>query len=129
MTAALLSAYRRSRYEAAGAMACIGRRSAGIDALLRSMGVRQGAFITAWNPMSRCMPMGWNQRMAARLAQQARRFPAASGRGGAGRWHEDHLLLGTDPRRVLVLARRFHQKAIVAVRQGAPARLLLLHVA
>jgi len=126
MSAQQLAAYRRSRYEAAGAEARIGRRSAAIDALLARLGVRQGGFVTGWNPYSRRMPEGWNRRALARLRQAARRLPMATGQGSDRGWQEDHLLLGGDPRRVTALARRFRQAAIVLVRRGAPARLVML---
>ncbi len=116
-------AYRASTYEAAGAVARIGRRNPAVDALLARLGVGQGGFLGAWNPLSRRMPEGWNQRMQARLRLAARRLPAATGSGGAGRWREAHFLLGGDPRRVAVLARRFRQAAFVVVRRGQPARL------
>ncbi len=45
--AGLLAAYRRTDYEAGGAVARIGRRSAAVDALLRRLGAREGAFVTA----------------------------------------------------------------------------------
>ena len=126
MTAALLAAYRRSRYEAAGAEARIGRRSLAVDALLARLGVREGGFVTAWNPFSRRMPDGWNRRMQVRLQAAARRLPGAPGHGGDGRWREAHWLLGAEPRRLLVLARRFRQAAIVTVARGQPARLRLI---
>jgi uncharacterized protein DUF3293 len=138
---ALAAAYARTDYEAEGAVARVGRRSAAVDALLRRLGARRGAFLTAWNPWSRRMPPGWNRRMLARLRAAARRIPAAEG-WGRGRdpvpragwtvrpppadgWAERHLLLAADPRRAAVLARRFRQHAIVAVRVGAPTRLVV----
>jgi hypothetical protein len=130
MRRALARAYARTAYEAAGAVARIGRRSPTLDRLLRRLGARQGGFVTAWNPFSRRMPRGWNDRMLARLRQAARRLPVADGWGrGQGRgngWAERHLLVAADLRRVAVLARRFRQNAIVAVRLGGPARLRLL---
>ena len=125
----LHDAYRRSDYEAAGAVARIGRRSPDIDALLLRLGVRQGGFVGAWNPFSRRMPQGWNDRMLARLCEAAGRLPQAEGSGGNGPWREHHLLLAGDPRRLAVLARRFRQAAIVTLRRGAPARLVLLRPA
>lgn len=122
----LLAAYRRTDYEAAGAVARIGQCSAGIDALLRRFGAREGAFVTAWNPWSRRMPPGWNARVMARLREAARRLPSVEGEGRAGGWSEQHLLLVADPRRAAVLARRFRQSAVVVARIGAPARLVLL---
>ena len=73
------------------------------------------------------MPAGRNARMMARLREAARRLPSAEGEGRGQGWSERHLLLAADPRRAAVLARRFRQNAIVAVRAGAPARLVLLH--
>jgi hypothetical protein len=122
----MLAAYRRTRYEAAGAVARIGRRDAAVDAVLRRLGARRGAFVTAWNPWSRRMPAGWNARMTARLLAAAKRLPFAEGEGRARGWSERHLLLAADPRRAAVLARRFRQSAVVVVRSGAPARLILL---
>jgi uncharacterized protein DUF3293 len=123
----LLGAYRRTEYEADGAAARVGRGSASVDALLRRLGARQGgAFVTAWNPWSRRMPAGWNARMTARLREAARRLPSVEGEGRGRGWSERHLLLVADPRRAAALARRFRQNAIVVVRSGAPARLVLL---
>ncbi|MEN0077339.1 MAG: DUF3293 domain-containing protein, partial [Paracraurococcus sp.] len=62
MTAALGAAYRASAYEAAGAVARIGRRSPAVEALLRRLGAREGWFVGAWNPGSRRLPPGWNSR-------------------------------------------------------------------
>jgi hypothetical protein len=129
MSARLHRAYRRSDYEAAGAVARIGCRSPAIDALLLRLGARQGGFVGAWNPFSRRMPQGWNDRMLARLREAAGRLPQAEGSGGDGPWREQHLLIAADPRRLAVLGRRFRQAAIVTVRRGAPARLVLLRPA
>lgn len=126
---ALLRAYARTAYTAetpAGpAVARLGRRSAAVDAVLRALGSREGAFVTAWNPFSRPMPDGWNRRMQGRLRAAARRQHWLDGRGIGRGWSEDHLLLAGDPRRAWRLALRFRQAAIVAVRIGAPARLRL----
>ena len=126
MTARLRAAYAASAYEAAGAVARIGRRSDAVDALLRRLGARQGGFVSAWNPVSRRVPRGRNERMHLRLRKAARRLPMAEGWGGARGWRERHLLLGGDQRRLVVLARRFRQNAIVVVRAGQTARLLML---
>ena len=123
----LLAAYRRTEYEAGGgAVARIGRRSPAVDGLLRHLGVREGAFVTAWNPWSKPMPAGWNARMMVRLRHAARRLPFAEGEGRGRGWTERHLLVAADLRRVAVLGRRFRQNAIVVARAGAPARLALL---
>ena len=122
----LLRAYRATAYEAAGAVARLGRRSPAVESLLAGWGLRQGGFVSAWNPFSRRMPPGWNHRLHARLVEASRRLPGASGHGRARGWQEAHMLLGADPRRLAVLGRRFRQEAIVVLRRGTPARLWLL---
>ena len=124
LPAHLRAAYRRTAYEADGAVARIGRRSVVMDTLLRRLRTRHGAFVTAWNPFSRRMPPGWNERMLARLRSAARRFGTVTGTGSSGRWAERHLLIAADPRRAVVLARRFRQNAIVVVSIGRKARLI-----
>jgi hypothetical protein len=116
------AAYLRTEYEAAGVVVRIGRRGAAMDALLRG---RRAAFVTAWNPMSRRMPRGWNDRMMDRLRQAARGRIIAEGWGSARGWAERHLLVAGDPRALAVLARRFRQAAIVVVSPGHAARLVV----
>jgi Protein of unknown function (DUF3293) len=129
LPARLHAAYRRTAYEADGAAARIGRRSAAVEALLRRMGSRQGGFVTAWNPLSRRMPRGWNERMLARLHEAARRLPRTEGWGRGEGWAERHLLIAADPRRIAVLARRFRQRAIVVLCRARPSRLVPVCVA
>jgi hypothetical protein len=120
-----LHAYRRSAYEAAGAVAHIGRRSAAVDALLTRLGARRGGFVTAENPLSRRMPPGWNARAMRRFDAAIRRLPNAGGHGGWQRWREAHRLIAADPRVIAALARRFRQRAIVVVAPGAKARIVI----
>lgn len=122
---ALRRAYAATAYEAGGALARIGRRSAAVDALLAAHGTRHAAFVTAWNPFSRRMPRGWNDRMLARLREAARGRVLAEGWGRGRGWAERHLLLAGDARLVARLARRFRQHAVVAVSKGRPARIVL----
>ena len=122
MRPALRAAFLRTGYEAGGVVVRIGRRSGAMDALLRRRGARAG-FVTAWNPFSRPMPLGWNRRLQHRLRQAARGAVLAEGWGRGRGWAEHHLLLAGDPRRIAVLARRFRQHAVVTLRPGRPARL------
>ncbi len=128
MRPALHAAFLRTGYEAGGIVVRIGRRSAAMDALLRRRGLRAAGFVTAWNPLSRPMPLGWNLRRQAKLREAARGAVLAEGwgrgRSGGRGWAEHHLLLAGDPRRIAVLARRFRQHAVVTVSPGHPARLL-----
>jgi hypothetical protein len=125
MRPALLRAYRKTCYEADGIKVHVGRRSADMDLLLRSHRAREAVSVTAYNPFSRIMPPGWNQRMQARLRHALRRRRIECGRGTLGRWSEAHMLVFGDPAPVRRLARRFRQNGIVIVRRGQPAKLML----
>ncbi|MBR0673189.1 DUF3293 domain-containing protein [Neoroseomonas soli] len=126
----LARGWRVTSYEAAGAAVRLGRRSPAIDRLLFAAGVRRGAFVGAWNPLSRLRPRRWNDAMLGRLRALARRagMPFREGAGHAARpaWVEHHLLLLADRRRCAVLAHRFRQHAILLVRLRAPSRLIVL---
>lgn len=126
----LARGWRITRYEAAGEAIRLGRRSPGIDRLLAAAGVRHGAFVGAWNPLSRQRPRRWNDVMLARLRRLARRagvtFHEGAGRAERPAWAEEHLLILADWRRCAVLARRFRQHAILLVRLRAPSRLRVL---
>jgi hypothetical protein len=125
LSPAMRAAYARTDYEAAGIVARIGRRSAALDALLRAHGAKAAGFVTAWNPFSRKMPRGWNDRMLAKLRQAARGRVLAEGWGRGLSWAERHLLIAGDPRWIARLARRFRQHALVMVAPGHPARIVL----
>ncbi len=126
LSPALLRAFRSTTYTTAGIAVRIGRRSRAADRLLVSHGQREAAFITAWNPLSRRMPAGWNQRMQSRLTRAVGRWPALPAGGGLRRWYEAHLLVFAAERRMTVLARRYRQHGIVVIRLGQPARLVLV---
>ena len=122
----MLRIYRLTCYKVGGISFHIDRRSPGADCLLRRAGRRQAVLVSAWNPRSKRKPDGWNRRMHRALLVHARRIPALPASGGLGRWREDHLLLLTDPRPCLMLARRFRQRAVVTLRTGQPVKLVLL---
>jgi hypothetical protein len=131
----LLEAYLATRYLAgpagAEAEARIGRRSAAIDALLEAEGASSGVFVTAWNPYSRARGEAENgaahRALVLRLA--AWRTLPHTGVSADGRWAEEGLFaLDLPEDEALDAARAFGQVAVVAVRRGEPARLLLTGV-
>lgn len=126
LPARLRRAYRLTAYAAGGVTVRVGRRSPEMDRLLARLGVRAGGFVGAGNPLSRRMPPAWNRRRHEVLRQVARRLPSVEGEGVASGWSEAHLFLAADTRRVLALARRFRQRAVVTVARGCPARLQVL---
>jgi hypothetical protein len=72
------------------------------------------------------MPIGWNQRMQRRLRRHLRRFVVLDAEGSLHGWHEAMLLAGGPPQPVIRLARRFRQSAVVQLRRGTTAQLILL---
>ena len=92
----------------------------------RTFLVREGALLTAANPRSRRMPDGWNARMNRALAETARRLLPVPAEGRLGDWREEGFLIEAPVARAAVLGRRFRQNALVVVRRGQRARLLLL---
>ena len=120
----LLRAYRQTGYRAGGITVRIDRHVP--DILFAMAGARAAVIVTAWNPMSRRMPDGWNRRMQQRLRQCLYRFVVIEAEGSLRRWHEAMLLVGGDPQRIARIAARFRQHAVVVVRRGQAARLRLV---
>ncbi len=124
LSARLLHAYRMTRYTVAGITLRIGRRSAALDRLLTTRRRHQAAFITAWNPLSRPMPPGWNCRMQASLQQAVRRWPSLPANGQWRRWSESHLVVFAPHRPIAIVARRYRQHGIVILRLRQPPRFI-----
>lgn len=132
----LIAAYHGTSYQVLdrrGALLAairIGERSPEIDVVLAGHGAASGVFITGWNPRS--APTGHRLNAAAHQeltrALQARGVPflAHRGVGADPRWSEEGVFaLDLTIAEALELALAFAQKAIVAVRTGEPAELLL----
>ncbi len=122
----LLLAYRRSCYRVGEAVVRVGRRSVVADALLTAHGARSAVLLTAWNPYSRRMPEGWNRRMQRSLAGALRQRVALEAEGSWHSWREAHLLVIGPVAPGTVVARRFRQRAVVVLRRGDRARLVML---
>ena len=120
----LRQAYLQTHYSVDGCAIRIGCRTPAIDALLALRSAREGVLVTAWNPQSRRMPRGWNDRMQRRLSQRLRRFAVLNGESGHGPWREEQLLVLAPIPLVLRVGRVFRQWAVVAVRRGQCAQLV-----
>jgi hypothetical protein len=125
-TPLLLRAWRATDYVVGTVLVRIGRRSAAMDALLARTGARTGVFVTAWNPLARAMPAGWNRRMQRRLSERLRRYVSLQASGSLRQWQEAHLLVAADIRLIVRLARLFRQRGVVLVVRRQAARLVLL---
>ena len=126
ISARLRRAYLSTRYRAGSVAVRIGWHNHDLDALLADLATRTAVFVTAWNPLSRRKPDGWNRRMQRRLGERLRRYRTLCASGSLRRWREEHLLVVADPRPVTRLARLFHQRGEVVIRRGQPAQLVLL---
>jgi hypothetical protein len=124
MNARLVRAYRATRYQADGVTVFVGHFSPQMDALLRRHNARVGVFVTAWNPMSRRIPAGWNARMERALMERLRRIAVLQAEGSWRGWREAHFLALAVPAVVRCIARSFRQAAVVIVRGGRKCRLL-----
>lgn len=118
------AAYRRTLYRAGDVMVRVGRKNRGADAWMARHGAREACFITAWNPMSRAMPRRFNDEVQKALRRDLRGLVMRDGEGSLGQWREEMLLVIASAVRLMRLARRCRQAAIVVVPRGRPARLV-----
>jgi hypothetical protein len=123
LPAGLARAYRLTCYRCGPATLRIGRRCPALD---RVVGRQTLVLLTAWNPLSRLMPAGWNRRVQRRLRAQLRHRRVIDGSGALGRWHEDLLGVIGDRRPAVRLARRFRQRAVVVLRRRQAVRVVVL---
>lgn len=107
--------YLKTRYSVEACEVRVGRRAPAVDATLARHGARCGVLVTAWNPLSRLMPRGWNERMQRQLRERLREVCVLRGDGALGRWREEHLFVLAPAPFVLRLARIFRQNAVVVV--------------
>jgi hypothetical protein len=125
----LARAFQATAYQVGSIAIRPGRRCPGAVALLRRMGAREGAFVTACNPMARRQAPGWNAVAQRRLREAAGRWPMLPAlsqplRALHAGWAEDQWFVAAPPRCVARLGRRFRQRAILAVGRDGVARLI-----
>jgi hypothetical protein len=110
----------------------IGHRSVAADKLLIRMHVSNGAFITAWNPLSKELSDRANEHRGRELKRYLNvrgvAFVEGEGRGSTGEWLPEPSVLafGISRTEASVIGRRFRQNAIVYVPLGRPAELIVL---
>lgn len=118
---AAVLAYQRSVYSAPGLTARIGQQAIGWPLPGRSL-----ILLSACNPSGLRLPDRTNARRMASLAAQLRPWPYRLGAGRLGNWSEELFVVAMPLARGCVLARRYGQNAIVAIRRGQAARLVWL---
>lgn len=122
-SAAILRAYRLSRYVAGSVVAHIGSFPQGLAADRTRVTL---VLLGACNPGGRRYPDGWNARMMDRMRLALRRFHYIEAAGSLDRWSEEMLMVSIDPRQACVIARRFRQNAIVLISGRRRTRLLII---
>jgi hypothetical protein len=136
MQSGLVSAYRQTDYVALGngraVVVRVGHQSMVVDGLLARMHARNGAFITAWNPLSKGRSLGtnesWNRELKRYLIVRGFTFVEGEGRGRAGEWPPEPSVFafGISRTEASAIGRRYRQNAIVYVPLGRPAELVML---
>jgi hypothetical protein len=140
MTEELLAAYRGTRYAVLDvdggtlAEARVGEHRAELDEVLDAHGAGSGVFITAWNPRSVPTDDETNAEAHARLAgvldERGLTVLAHAGFGEDPAWRAEHgfFVLDLAEREALEIAVELEQNAVVVVRRGQPAQLVLSDV-
>jgi hypothetical protein len=132
---ALVAAYRATRYRVLAPMPFrleVDRRSAALDALMRSVDVRGAAFITAWNPRGEPHADDLNRQRqeALRDTLRQRGLPFVEGfgahAGDESQGEESLLVLGLDRLAACALGEGLGQNAILWSGRDAVPRLILL---
>jgi hypothetical protein len=136
MQSVLVSAYRATDYVAQGhgctAVIRVGQQASVVDALLARMHVRNGTFITAWNPFSKSLSVGANECRNRDLKRYLTvcgfAFVGGEGRGKTEEWPPESSVLafGVSRSSACAIGRRYQQNAIVFVQRGRPAELIML---
>jgi len=136
MQSTLVSAYKATDYVANGngraVVIRIGYHSLVVDKLLTRMHVSNAAFITAWNPYSNRSSFEankhWERQLKRYLIVCGVTFLGGEGRGRTGEWPPEPSVLafGISRTEASAIGRRYRQNAIVYVRLGRPAELVML---
>jgi hypothetical protein len=130
---ALLAAYRRTRFcvdTAQGRIVIrVGATHPELDAILRTTGCEEWAYVTAFNPGSVPLSDAENDARQRELEQAVRqlghRTLPGEGIGDDGIWPPEPsvLVLGIELEKAIQLGRRFGQRAIVYGQLGGVAAL------
>jgi hypothetical protein len=108
----------------------IGAPNPVLDALLRTLAVKEWAFITAWNPHSRPASADANSRAQHQLMQELREhgllFFEGEGIPDNSGWAAERSvwIAGIGRREAAALGARFGQNAVLAGMVGEPAELV-----
>jgi hypothetical protein len=109
-----------------------GMRNSDVDRLLSKLKAQTAVFVTACNPRSRVLRPSVNQQRQLMLKRQLYRrglqYLDGEGRGEMGNWPPEQsvLVLGVTREGAKAIGRSWHQNAIIFVRLGRKADLIML---
>lgn len=115
--------YAKSLYQAGNIRVRIGHYPQNLPAYSKGKTL---VMLGACNPGGRIRPKGWNKRMMRQLRRCLSRYEYVEGKGSLNGVSEPLFLVTMDPRKALVLARRFSQNAIVVIRERRRSYLVYL---
>ena len=130
--ARLEAAYRRTTYAAGLSLRLrVDEPHPFLDDMLAFRGLEEWAYLTAWNPGSKPLPLEENmQRQDALRARLKGRWPTVEGAATSddGSWEpeESLLVLGIPRDEALALAKELEQTAILVGRRGGRAELVFV---
>ena len=134
---ALRDHYLRTTYRVTGVTPAIdiriGELCPPLDALLDKHAVRSWVFITAWNPGSKKLAAGENQRRQAALEAEVQQggtvFYRGAGVPDEKDWvpEESILIVGINSEDAVKLGKKYAQAAIVTGERSAPAELIFIN--
>ena len=129
--------YLRTAYRVTGVTPAIdiriGEPCPPLDALLDKHATRNWAFITAWNPGSKKLDAGENQRRQATLEAEVKQdgyvFYRGAGVPDEKDWdpEESIFIMAIGKEAAVRLGRKFGQAAIVVGDRSAPAQLIFIN--
>jgi len=128
----LLEAYRETDYiveDVPPLLMRIDEQNDGLRILFASFNVECAAFITAWNPGSRELPLEENWSRQADLLHEIEtlRLNYFVGRGERQDWQEDsYLVLGISREQATALAQQFGQHAFVWISMSGVPELVVV---
>ena len=107
----------------------VGKKNRDVDNLLSTLGGKEAAFITPWNPGSKVFTFSENQKRMKSLINYLKRqrltFIYGVGRSKDGKFFEDSVLILDIPiNKSLKIGKRYGQNAIVFYQLNSKAELL-----
>lgn len=130
MTKDLLDSYKQAEYhvDTFDNPIKIGLTNDAVENLLAETEIDSWCFITAWNPLSKELPLRENLERNDQLKKDLSNYTVFDGEGrdSNNEWQPEKsfLVLGISKNKAILLAQKYCQRAIVYGEKGKPAELI-----